>query len=116
MFSERDALVADEMFEHCSESVTYARGGTTRTVDAVIGLTQKQGGDWSSAHNRYESRTWYIKASALSAFTEPAEEDTITIGSDVWEVMVPDGVEKPWRYCDAARTVMQIFTWRGSDL
>lgn len=113
MFAERDALVRDELIANASESVVYARGATTATVSAVIGRTDEWGADSGATHDRYESRDFLVKVSALTAFTLPADGDTITDSVGEWVLDSPGGKPHPFDYSDAARSVYRLHAWRG---
>lgn len=113
MFDERDALVRDELIASASSTVVYARGATTASVAAVIGRTDEWGTDNSATHDRYESRDFLIKVSALTAFTEPADGDTITDSVGEWVLDSPGGKPNPYDYSDAARTVYRLHAFRG---
>lgn len=58
-------------------------------------------------------RDWITQPSEL--LEEPAVGDTITDGTDVFEIYNPDSNSKCWRYSDPYKQLYRIYTRRISE-
>lgn len=93
-------------------SVTYSRGGTVATVEAIVGRTvfasQLDGGP----RVEFGDRDYLIASSALALFGEPQIGDRIveTVGGEtqVHECVTPGTGDPAWRWSDPAESVYRI--------
>ena len=92
-------------------AVTYARGETTLQRRAIPAQSV-----WDEQSDGYSvraatSRDYLLQASAIAALGEPVSGDTITDGTEKYEVASPDG-ERPWRYVDRGQLWYRVHTKR----
>jgi hypothetical protein len=99
-------------------SVSYARGGTTRTLTAWVGRTvfasQLEGGP----RIEFGDRDYLVTAADLALFGEPALGDRITevVGGETQthECVTPGTGEPAWRWSDPTQTIYRIHCKRVS--
>lgn len=95
-------------------TVTYSRGTDSADVTACPGgqpVSMVSAGDAMGV--RQHGRQWYIRASALAAFTAPKAGDRITDSDGgVWAVCEGDAGEGCYEFADHASVVLRVFTKR----
>ena len=108
--------LSGQLKSYASQSVTYARGAYSVTVDATVGRTIFDPGDGVATYQKWESRDYLIDTADLilnGSQTLPARGDTITetIGgvSVVYEVTSPKDTPH-FVYSDAYRKKLRIHT------
>lgn len=118
LFSKMADWLPDRLQQVAGASVSYTRGGTTRTVTAAIGRTVFSSTLEGGPRIEFGDRDYLIEAAELTAFGDPAIGDRITetLAGDqrVWEVMTPGTGEPAWRWSDPQHTRFRIHTTRVS--
>lgn len=91
-------------------TITYARGATSLTITATVGQTQFEQ-DTQFGVLTIRTRDFIFPVADLAALDEPARGDTITEGSDVYEVLPEPGVPA-FRYSDHGQTIVRVHSKR----
>ena len=95
---------------HASRTVTYSRGSTTLTTVTATKAGTDFGVSGDIVLTDWQGQDWIIDIAELAAtFTVPARGDKITDGSDVFEVMAPEGLRE-WRYSDPYQLRFRVHT------
>lgn len=106
--SEAMTWFAAQKYTADGASITYTRGATALSITAVRGRTSYETSSSDGTLIRMATPDYLVKASDITALTEPAAGDTITDGTAVYEVMSLSG-ENPWQWADwPNKTVYRI--------
>jgi hypothetical protein len=104
----RESLMASE-----TKSITYTRGASSVTLDAVPGETRSMNAEYGGAVYETKSLTFIIKSADLilgGVEVLPAQGDLIECNGVDYEVR-SDGGNNPWSYVrDPDRTMIRIRT------
>ena len=111
IFEEALQTLMDTMQELTDIEVVYRHNGVDYPILATRGninwATLNKVGDVALGENFRE----YIIRSSLLSFI-PTNGDTVTDGSDIFEVYSPDTNSKCWRYSDPYKGLMRVYTRR----
>ena len=96
----------------CNESLAVPvswrpRGGTPRTIPAVVGRTVFRSNDGYGMTTRTESRDFIVRTGDMPE--EPGMGDRFVWKDTVYEVLAPAG-EPVWRWSDPYHQVYRIHT------
>ena len=100
------------VFRAAAVSVIITRGTSTADADAVPGTSAREDADENGVTVRYEYSDFLVYAMEYafdSVEVEPQPGDTITVDSDVYEV-VPFGPDTCWNWHDPDGTVRRVHT------
>jgi hypothetical protein len=97
-------------------TVTYTRGGTTRTLSALEGRTVFASQQEGAPRIEFGDRDYLIELADLTAFGDPQIGDRITETlagvQRVFEVRTPGTGEPAWRWSDPGHTRYRVHTTR----
>lgn len=97
-----------------SQTVTYSRAAQTKSLAATLANTEFVGEGADGVVLRWQSQDFLISAADLilgGSTTLPRTGDRITWGTEVYEVLPPDGGEC-FKRCDPAGVRLRIHTKR----
>lgn len=92
-------------------SATYARGGRSFTFIAVLGSTaaaQPAGDNGATIETRYRDILMESYEFDFETFIEPQKGDRITVGDNVYQVTVRQGIGS-YSYSDPLKSRLRIF-------
>jgi hypothetical protein len=113
--------IAESLFDSvrsvAARSITYRRGALSTPLTVVPGVTQFQVTDDQQIVEEFRSRDFLILASELvlsGTRITPQRGDKIDESfagtTERYEVMAPSKDQQPFRYSDAAKTILRVFT------
>jgi hypothetical protein len=106
------AYLAQRLESQTTIDIVYSRigdfGAESIPLKATRGSTPFEATSEDGIVHRWETRDYLIKAATLT-FGVPIDGDTITDGTDTYQVQSIGG-QQPYRYSDPGRSIIRVHT------
>jgi len=111
LIADAETWLAGQLQNNLATTITYRRGGRSISIAATRGATGHQVDQLTGIFSWFD-QDWIIPASVLT-LGEPVRGDKIEVGSEVYQVLPPNG-EECWRWSGNNQTTYRIHSKRDN--